>query len=780
MKPSEIGALVQFGRSGSARIALFLALLLFIACASSTRAGSELDASERAVGELVERHLAAGAAAGAVVRIGRDEHVVVRDAWGSRATEPAREELSVDTLFDLASLTKPIATATSVMKLVERGQVELDAPLARYLPEFGAGGKHAITARQLLRHWGGLIADNALADYADGRERAWERICALAPKHAPGTRFEYSDVGYIALGVLVERVSGVRLDEFARREVFEPSGMHDTCFTPSAALRERCAPTEPRSGGLLRGEVHDPRAAALDGVAGHAGLFSTADDLARWCRMLLAGGELDGRRVLSRESAAAMLEARWLPGGSGGRTLGLDCDTAFSSARGATFPRGVSVGHTGFTGTALWMDPTTRVYCIVLTSRLHPNGEGDVRELRRDVATLAAELTLARDAAARGPLKRVSTGADVLARESCARLRGRKVALLTNRTGRTREGERTLDLLRRCEGVELVCAMTPEHGFDAALEGAVEDTLDTASGVKLFSLYGKTRRPTREMLGDADTLVFDVQDVGARFYTYATTLGYAMEAAAEFGLRVVVLDRPNPLAWLGAQGPLADPERLDFVAYRPIPVLHGLTLGELARLYREHFGVRCELEVVPCEGWTRSMTWSDTGLVWRDPSPNLRNPTQALLYPGVALLEFTNVSVGRGTDEPFERFGAPWIDGPRLANALNELALPGLRFTPLEFTPSASRFAGELCRGVHVEVVERAAVAPVAAGLAMAWTLLRLHGESFEVAKVDVLLRNHAAWEALLRARTAAELPDGDGPEFDAFLAARKNVLLYE
>jgi uncharacterized protein YbbC (DUF1343 family)/CubicO group peptidase (beta-lactamase class C family) len=736
------------------------------------RALEQLEARLRAAVEAAE-------APGAVVLIGRGDRELARLAAGSRALEPC-EPLTVDTLFDLASLTKPIATATSVMRLVERGEIELDAPLARYLPEFGANGKHTITVEQLLRHWGGLVADNPLSDYSDGAERAWERICALAPSHAPDSKFEYSDVGYLALGVLVERVSGVSLAEFAQREVFEPAGMHATRFTPAASLRGRCAPTEPRNGALLRGEVHDPRAAALGGVAGHAGLFSTADDVARWCRMLLAGGELDGRRVLSRASAEALLTPHWLTGGSGGRTLGLDCDTAFSTVRGAGFPRGVSVGHTGFTGTSLWMDPTTRAYCVVLTSRLHPEGKGDVRGLRSDVATLAAALATPVELAQARPAEIVLTGADVLARESCARLRGCRIALLTNRTGRTRDGERTLDVLRRCEGVELVCAMTPEHGFDAALEGEIENGIDASTGVKLHSLYGATRTPTREMLGAADTIVVDVQDVGVRFYTYATTLGHAMEAAAELGLRVVVLDRPNPLAPLGAKGPLADAERLDFVAYRPIPIVHGLTLGELARLYREHFGVRCELEVVRCEGWKRSAWWSDTGLEWRNPSPNLRNPTQALLYPGVALLEFTNVSVGRGTDEPFERFGAPWIDGPRLANALNQLALPGLRFTPLEFTPSASRFAGELCRGVHIEVVERTAVEPVTAGLALAWTLLRLHGESFDVAKVDVLLRNHAAWEALLRARSAAELPSGAGPEFDAYLAARAKVLLYE
>jgi uncharacterized protein YbbC (DUF1343 family) len=433
------------------------------------------------------------------------------------------------------------------------------------------------------------------------------------------------------------------------------------------------------------------------------------------------------------------------------------------------------VGHTGFTGTSLWLDPETDGFVILLASRLHPDGEGSVGELRAAVATAAA-----RALRPASPDTGVLAGADVLARESCARLRGRRVALVTNTTGRTREGQRTVDLLARAEGVELVCLMSPEHGLYAAIEGDVADAVDAPTGLPVWSLYGATKRPTERMLAGVDTIVFDVQDAGVRFYTYATTLGYVMEAAAERGLRVVVLDRPNPIGFLPPAGPCADAERLEFVAYAPIPVVHGMTLGELALLYRDVLGARCELEIVPCEGWERAMAWEDTGLTWVDPSPNLRSPTQALLYPGVALVEFCDVSVGRGTDEPFERLGAPWIDGPALAAALNAAGLPGLAFSPLEFTPRASRFEGERCSGVHVDVTDRATVRPVEAGLAIAWHLLRLHPDRFDVEQVDVLLRNRRAWEALMTTADPADLPALWSEELAAFLAQRERCLLYD
>ncbi|MFM7298968.1 MAG: DUF1343 domain-containing protein, partial [Planctomycetota bacterium] len=311
-------------------------------------------------------------------------------------------------------------------------------------------------------------------------------------------------------------------------------------------------------------------------------------------------------------------------------------------------------------------------------------------------------------------------------------------------------------------------------------EGSIANEVDRATGLVLHSLYGATRKPTPEMLAGCDTLVIDLQHVGTRIYTYESTLAYAMDVAGSLGVRVVVLDRPDPLALLAAQGPLADAERLDFTSNRALPLAHGLTLGERARLECEHFGVACELEVVACEGWRRSMRWAETGLEWQDPSPNLRNETQVLLYPGVALLEPTNVSVGRGTDEPFERFGAPWIEPLALARALNALQLPGLDFTPLRFTPSASTFANEACGGVHITVTRREAVRAVEAGLAIARTLRDLHGATFEFERIDRLLRDRETLAQLASGARVAEIAASWAKDLAKFEELAAKVRLYE
>lgn len=372
----------------------------------------------------------------------------------------------------------------------------------------------------------------------------------------------------------------------------------------------------------------------------------------------------------------------------------------------------------------------------------------------------------------------VLAGIDVLARDDFALLAGRRVGLVTNTTGRARSGQRTADLLHEAPGVELVRLFSPEHGFAARLEGAVGDGLDEATGLPVVSLYGETRRPTPASLAGLDDLVFDLQDVGTRFYTYSTTLGYCLEECALAGVRLVVLDRPNPIAPLGARGPVADTEFLSFICYRELPLVHGLTLGELARLYQGPFGVGGEVEVVPLEGWSRSQWFDQTGLCWIDPSPNMRNPTQALLYPALGMLEATNISVGRGTDEPFERFGAPWIDGSGLARSLNGLGLAGLRFTPIVFTPRSSRFEGERCEGVHVTVVERAAVQPALAGLAIASALRRGHPGDFELQAVLERLHDRAA---LALASTAEDGLTGEpwSAELGVFSAACERVKIY-
>jgi CubicO group peptidase (beta-lactamase class C family) len=302
--------------------------------------------------------------------------------------------MTLDTVFDLASLTKPIATASSIMVLVEQGRVRLADRVALHIPEFGQNGKQRITVEQLLLHTSGLIADNPETDYAEGPVKALERIYGLAPVTPPGTKFTYSDVGYIVLGELVRRLAGKGLDEFAAQHLYQPLGLRDTTFRPGPALAERAAPTEMRQGRWLRGEVHDPRARLLGGVAGDAGLFSTAGDIAVYAQMLLDRGQFRGKMILSPAAVRLMTTPRPVPGGQ--RALGWDVDTAYSENRGELFPVG-SFGHTGFTGTSLWIDPESRTAVVFLSNRVHPAGKGDVKRLRGQVATLVAASIRAKD-----------------------------------------------------------------------------------------------------------------------------------------------------------------------------------------------------------------------------------------------------------------------------------------------------------------------------------------------------------------------------------------------
>lgn len=366
----------------------------------------------------------------------------------------------------------------------------------------------------------------------------------------------------------------------------------------------------------------------------------------------------------------------------------------------------------------------------------------------------------------------MQSGLDVLVAEGFARLQGQRIGLLTHAPGRDVRGRRGLDLLAAAPQVELVRVFTPEHGLSSSFEGKLGDGLDEATGLALVSLYGDNRRPTPEQLAGLDVVLVDLQGAGVRFYTYATSMGYMLEACARAGVRVLVLDRPNPLGGVLVEGPCADQDRLSFIAYRSVPVVHGMTMGELAQLYRDHYGVTVQLEVLRMQGWQRRMRFEDTGLPWYAPSPNLRNPTQAYLYPALGLLEATDLSVGRGTDEPFERLGAPWVDGVRLARALDTARIPGLRFTPIEFTPESSRHAGELCGGVQLRLRDLDALRPVAAGLAIALVVERLFPEHFDEAAVDERLMARAAFAAWRRGE-ALGAPAG------AFLQARARALLY-
>ncbi|HLG13923.1 MAG TPA: exo-beta-N-acetylmuramidase NamZ domain-containing protein [Blastocatellia bacterium] len=759
---------------------------------------------------------------GAVVLVARKGRIVYRKAFGNRAILPAAEPMTLDTIFDLASLTKVVATATSLMILVERGKISLPDPVALYIPEFGKFGKERVTIEQLLTHRAGLPPDNEIADYVGVSINPLEKIYELHPSYEPGTRFVYSDVGYIVAAEIIRRVSGKPLDQFAHENIFAPLGVKDTGFltggredsqtprwTVAASPRprvsaSRIAPTEIREGRWMRGEVHDPRAYELGGVAGHAGLFSTADDLATFCQMILNKGEYRGARILAPYTVGRMISSHSLPT-SQMRGIGWDVNTSYSSNRGDLFPVG-SFGHTGFTGTSIWIDPSTQSFVVLLTNRVHPDGKGDVTRLRSMVASIVAgsimdsprrvfasvndpkqsdtpRAPITRSVPA-GPLHPVLTGIDVLVRDNFKQLEGRRVGLITNHTGRDREGRSTIDLLAAAKNLKLVALFSPEHGLRGTADALINETgRDEKTGLPVFSLYAKDqRRPTLDMLRDIDTLVFDIQDVGTRFYTYITTCVWVMEEAAKDKVKFVVLDRPDPINGYDIEGPVADREftsGASFTTAYELPVRYGMTIGEFASLYNAERKVGADLTVIKMEGWRRADYYDGTALSWVNPSPNMRSLTEALLYPGIGLLETTNLSVGRGTDTPFEVIGAPWLDGVKLAEALNREGLGGVRFVPVRFTPRSSKFAGEECGGVNIIVTDRGAFRPVACGIEIAYQINRLFAGSWKLDDYVRLLANRAALEALKAGKTPAEIAATWQAGLAEFARTRRRYLLY-
>jgi uncharacterized protein YbbC (DUF1343 family)/CubicO group peptidase (beta-lactamase class C family) len=745
----------------------------------------EVDAGRLArVDQLVEAAMKEGRLSGAVVLAGLGDRIVYRKAFGARALEPAREAMTLDTVFDAASLTKVVATTTSVMQLLEQGRLRLSDRVSTFVPGFERYGKRDITIRHLLTHTSGLRPDVDLTFDWRGADRAIELAVEEVPIARPDERMIYSDINFFVLGQIVAKVSGESLDRFARAHVFEPLGMKDTTFLPPAAWRARIAPTEkctpfgwPCAGPnqtMLRGIVHDPTARRMGGVAGHAGLFTTADDLSIFCRMLLGGGAAGSGRVLSPLTVARMTTPSTPAGERNMRGLGWDIDSSFSSNRGELLPLG-SFGHTGFTGTSVWIDPVTRLYVVFLSSRLHPDGKGDVTPLRAQVATAVAAslvslppgsldrlstLTMAPGralaasgapsgasaAAARPP---VLTGLDVLRAEGFARLKGRRVGLVTNHTGRARDGATTIDLFAAAKNFTLVALFSPEHGIRGVLDEKVPSTKDEKTGLTINSLYGETRRPTADMLKGIDTMVVDLQDVGARIYTYPATMMYVMEEAAKRNIEVMVLDRPNPVNGWQIEGPALDAASISFTAVFRMPMRYGLTLGEMARLLNDEKRIGAKLSVVALQHWRRDAWFDETGVPWINPSPNMRNLIQATVYPGIGGIEASNVSVGRGTDTPFEQLGAPWVDGVALAAALNARGLAGVRFYPVRFTPTASKYAGEECGGVFLVVTDRDALRPVRVGLEVAAALMRLFPRDYRIDPGDRLFGSR---DSLVRA----------------------------
>ena len=726
---------------------------------------------------IVAEGLAEKKMPGCVVCVGRHGKIALLKAYGQKQLQPSELPMTTDTVFDMASITKPMATATSIMLLIERGQLRLNDKVTSFLPEFAANDKESITIHDLLIHHSGLLADNAIADYDQGPAEAIKRICELKLLNPIGTKFVYSDVNFILLGEIIQRVSGKSVHEFARENIFAPLGMSATGYLPSDALRARTAPTEQRDGHWMQGEVHDPRAFKLGGVAGHAGLFSSAEDVAIYAQMMLGRGEYGGVRVLSPQTVARMIRGDRVS--SGVRGLGWDKRTGFSTNRGELLSD-AAFGHGGFTGTVLWIDPELDLFFVFLSNRVHPNGKGLVNPLAGRIATVVASAV--RDVPpAITPPREVLTGIDVLERDGFRQLAGRKIGLITNHTGRNRTGVSTVQLLHDAKGTQLVALFSPEHGYEGKVDiSKVGDSKDAATGLKVFSLYGETRKPTAAMMEPIDTIVFDIQDVGCRFYTYNSTMGEAMKAAAEHKRRFVVLDRPNPINGVDVAGPMLDKGKESFVGFHRVPVRHGMTTGELAKMFKAELKLDLDLQIVPCEGWRRSDAWDATGLTWVNPSPNMRSLTEAYLYPGIGLLETTNLSVGRGTDTPFEVIGAPWLDGRKLAAELNARSIPGTSFVPIQFTPSSSKFEKQECRGVNIVITDRRRFESLRVGFEIASALRRLHRDDWDPKSYDRLLSNERTLNAVLEGRSVEDIREIASEGVSDFLRRRATYLIYE
>jgi uncharacterized protein YbbC (DUF1343 family)/CubicO group peptidase (beta-lactamase class C family) len=817
--------------------------------------------------------------------------------------------MTVDTIFDMASLTKCLATATAVMQLVEQGKVDVDAPVVKYLPEFGVNGKDKVTVRELLTHYSGLPPDVSLKDAwglakpdkAEGIKRAMEAKL----DSEPGTKFVYSDVNFITLGLLVEKVSGERLDEYAAGHIFAPLRMTRTKFhgfdracgprqtvgatvifraadvdKPSSCLgswsaegiaetaptqhdNEGTAETNPDFDRLLRGTVHDPTTRRMGGVAGHAGVFSDAHDVSLFAQALL--DRLAGRPSdfpLKRETLVAMTTPEQPKTALGGATVftpdgkpttgvaqrgfGWDINSAFSRPRGEVFPIG-SFGHTGFTGTSLWMDPASDTYVILLANSVHPRGNAAISPLRGQVATLAAKsvgLVAASNPMSDGKQSDmghpVMTGIDVLEadgfrelKEAAGRHGGKlRVGLLTNQTGLDSKGRRTIDVLRGAGGgIELVKLFSPEHGIFGAKDSTeIGPEVDPASGLKVTSLYGAKdadRRPRPEDLKDLDAIIIDLQDAGVRFYTYETVVGYFLEAATcqpvlGRSVDVFVLDRPGMVGGIAVQGPVSD-ERTSYINYMPVPVRHGMTLGELARFFSaEHSMVGClpsgipgqapaqaggedvrvfahgaSMTVVPMQGWTRDEFFDQTGLAWVNPSPNLRSVTEAVLYPGVGMLDATNMSVGRGTAMPFEVFGAgataatkdkpaatAWFDGKAVADYLTARKIPGVTFAATRYAVAEDTnhypYHGQTIEGVKMTVTDRAALDSPEMGIEILSALHHLYPAQFKLEKAAGLVANAETMAALERGDDPREIAKSWQAGLETFKLRRAAYLLYK
>jgi len=782
------------------RASLTLLLVCLVATATVAEPKRDFSTADSVIQEAIARHDIPGA----VLLVGMDGKTIYKKAYGNRSLVPTVERMTEDTIFDIASLTKSF-TACAVLDLVRQGKVRLNDSVARYLPDFAQNGKQDITIRMLLTHHSGLAPDLDLTMPWDGKDEAYRRAMSEKLIDPPGSRFVYSDINYEVLGFLVEKVSGKSLPQAIEDAVLKPLKMDHTRFQPGPELVPKIAPTTPdEKGAMMRGAVHDPTARRMGGVAGHAGIYSTADDLAKYAKAFI-----DRKGFLTPQLLEKMETPQQPPWSNELRAFGWDIDSPFANNRGELFPAG-SFGHTGYTGTSMWMDPASKIFVILLTNSVHPKetpdswGKVAIRgKLMNAVASILGDEIAKRTdkpvttrgeraAGTRRPNDRtdqVLNGIDVLAATGFEALKGKRIGLLTNQTGVDRNGKRTIDVLAHADGVQLVKLFSVEHGIRGQQDDMnVKEQADEATGLPVISVYGagNKQKPSKEQLAGIDAIVVDIQDIGVRFYTYEGSTANFISAAAENNIEILVLDRPDPLNGLAVQGPMTDVENLWPNFPLPLPLRHGMTLGELAQYYNGERKVGAKLTVIPMQGWSRSDWFDSTGQPWINPSPNMRSLTQATVYPGVAMLEGGggNISVGRGTDTPFEILGAPYISiegAVTLASYLNARKISGVRFVPRTFVPAGGYiFEKQTCGGLNLIVTDRTVLDSPLLGAELISALVKFYPNDFHAKANRKLVGDQKVLDELIAGKDPKAVALEWRDEVEQFKTVRTKYLIYK
>lgn len=679
--------------------------------------------NEKVIASL-ERAVSESGAPGAVLLVGDRNETHLHVATGLRLRTPRIEPARTDTLYDIASLTKVVATATCVMMLRDEGHFRLEDSIADFVPIPAFKDMSIIS---LLTHTSGLTAVEPYYEWASSLDEMLLRYAHEGIKDPPGVIHRYSDVGYMLLGKLVELVAGDSLKRFCTDRIFRPLGMRRTAFKPPRRWAGNCAGTEDSAwrGRVMIGQVHDENAYAVGGVSGHAGLFSTSADLARFARALL-NGELVKQSTLEEMTRLATVPLYPWQG------LGWEMDPWASKKKGF-LPSRCAFGHTGWTGTSMWLDGDTGFFTILLSNTCHPSREKMESEwLRRTVhRAIASEFY--------STATNSHSGLDRLVRENFAPIEGKRIAVLTNSAAVDQLGRPILDVIAMAQEVTVAMIYSPEHGFRIDAE-AGQKVASEGGAVPIVSLYGSRKAPLPDELGEIELFVVDLQDVGSRYYTYMATMRRCLVACARARVPVLILDRLNPIGGVALEGPIATDTSHD-VSYAAIPVRHGMTPGELAEYFVADDAslLSLDLTINRLDNWQPPHLFNECSLPWVAPSPNIPTPETALLYVGMCLFEGVNLNEGRGSDTPFAVIGAPWLDAQSIIDSIEEGDYEGCEleatvYTPLSIPGKATHpeYEDEECSGIRIHVRHPKSVRAFTLAVALLKAIRSHHSAEFE------------------------------------------------